>query len=328
MKALVYSTHGFDRNFLEACAGSHELTFTEQALHAGTVAAAAGYPAVLLFTSDQASAEVLQRLHQLGVRYLSLRSAGCDHVDLDAARRLGMHVANVPAYSPHAVAEHAVLLLLALSRRLIRSQQLMQANDFRLDELVGWELNGKTVGLVGTGHIGAAFARMMAGFGCRLLATDPVVNTELQQQLSLTYVDFDTLCRESDVISIHCPLNAATRYLFRAEVYSRCKRGMVLINTARGGIVHTADLLDALDSGQISAAGLDVYEHERGLFFCDFSLKPVQDPLFERLRRHPRVLLTCHQAFLTHEALQRIARESLDNLTQWEQTGTCSRQIV
>ncbi|MCS6991241.1 MAG: 2-hydroxyacid dehydrogenase [Chitinophagales bacterium] len=328
MKALVYSTHGFDRPFLEAAANGHELTFTEQPLDAQTVSLAHGFDAVLLFTSDHAPADVLQKLHAAGVRYLSLRSAGFDHVDLEAAYRLGLRVANVPAYSPYAVAEHAVMLLLALSRKLQRSIQLSLQNDFRLDELVGWELHQKTIGIVGTGSIGSAFARIMAGFGCRLLATDLVVNAELQLQLKITYVDFYDLCRSADVISLHCPLTPATRYLFSAPVFRQCRRGVVLINTARGAIVNTADLLDALDDGQVSAAGLDVYEHERGLFFCDYSHRPIRDALFERLRSHPRVLLTCHQAFLTREALESMARLSIDNLTQWETTDSCVRELT
>ncbi|MCS6917759.1 MAG: 2-hydroxyacid dehydrogenase [Chitinophagales bacterium] len=327
MKALVFSTHGFDRPFLEAAASEHELHFTHEPLTEETAHLAKGFPAVLLFTSDAASAPVLRQLHDVGVRYLSLRSAGYDHVDLAEARALGMRVANVPAYSPQAVAEHAVMLLLALSRRLVRSVQLMRSNDFRLDELVGWEIRGKTVGVVGTGSIGSAFARMMAGFGSRLLATDPVKNLQLEQEAGIIYTDFDSLCAESDVISIHCPLTSSTRYLFAAPVFSRCKRGLVLINTARGAIVRTTDLLDALDDGRLGAAGLDVYEHERGLFFCDYSGRPINDPLFERLRSHPKVLLTGHQAFLTREALEAIARQSVDNLTQWEQQGWCNREI-
>lgn len=328
MKALIYSTHGFDKPFLAAAASyKHHLMYTEQALNASTVHLAEGCQAVALFTGDDASAEVLQQLHDMGVRYIALRSVGYDHVDLVQAKALGLKVANVPAYSPHAIAEHAVALLLALNRRIPLGQQLMHHHDFRLDQLVGFDLYGKTVGVVGTGKIGSAFARIMHGFGCRLLAFDPVEQAELVRLTGIRYTSLEDLCAQSDVISIHCPLQAATHHLFRESLFSSMKKGVVLINTARGGIIRTADLLDALDSGIVSAAGLDVYEHEKGLYFEDLSHDVISDRLFDRLLAHPQVLLTGHQAFLTNEALEGIATTTIENLDAWDAAKTSVNEI-
>ena len=328
MKTLVYSIHGFDKPFLvQAAVGKHELGFTEQPLNEITAHLAKGFEAIALFTSDNASAEVLEKLNECGVKFIALRSVGYDHVDLAKAKSLGIKIANVPAYSPYSIAEHTVALLMALNRKLLLGQQLMRQNDFRLDELVGFDLHGKTIGVVGTGKIGSAFAKIMCGFGCKLLAYDIEVNEALIKETQIEYVSFENLCRQSDVISINCPLNADTKYIFNKSTFSLMKKGVVFINTARGGIVNTKDLMEALDNGTVSFAGLDVYENEKPIFFYNHSDKKIEDELFEKLRSHPNVLVTGHQAFLTNEALQGISATTISNIDQWSKEGKSVNDI-
>jgi D-lactate dehydrogenase len=329
MKVLNFSTHEFDRKYLmNFSAGIHEFDFTEVALRTDTVQQAAGYMAVTLFTSDDASAQVLEKLESLGVRYVCLRSAGYDHVNLSRARELGIRVANVPAYSPYAVAEHALTLLMALNRKIIAAAEQFQKNDFRLNGLIGFDVHGKTVGVVGTGKIGSAFVRIMLGMGCKVLAYDIQENPELKITENFQYTALEKLCEESDIIGVFCPLNEHTRYMFNRGVFSRMKRGVVFINTARGGIVHTSDLIEAIESGIIRAAGLDVYENEKNIYFNDLRGREIADPVFERLRSMPQVLLTAHQAFLTHEALEGIARTTVKNLSEWKKFGKSENDLT
>lgn len=328
MKTLVYSIHGFDKLFLEKAAQrKHELVFTEKPLNETTVNLAKDFEAVALFTSDNASAEIIETLCAFGVKFIALRSVGYDHVDMTKAKQLGIKVANVPAYSPYAIAEHSVALLMALNRKIILSQQLMQQNDFRLDKLIGFDLHGKTVGIVGTGKIGAAFAKIMNGFGCKLLGYDIETNQELIKDINITYSSLEELCKLSDVISLHCPLNKATKYIFNKRIFALMKKGVIFINTARGGIVNTNDLLEALNNCSVAYAGLDVYENEKPLFFNDHTDKQIDDELFLKLRRHPNVLITGHQAFLTNEALQGIAETTIGNLTNWKQNGMSENDL-
>jgi D-lactate dehydrogenase len=329
MKVLVYSTHNFDKPFLEEiCCNPIELHFTEQSLSIETVGLAEGFEAIALFSSDKADAETLEKLFELGVRYIALRSVGYDHVDLIKAKELGIKVANVPSYSPYAIAEHAVAMLLALNRKLLKSQELFQQNDFRLDELVGFDLYHKTIGVVGTGKIGSAFARIMNGFGCRLLAYDPVENIELSADITIKYVSLETLCKESDVIALHCPLNKSNHYLFDKIKFDLMKDGVFFINTARGGLVNTEQLLEAIDNGKVAAAGLDVYENEKKLYFKNFKNKEIEDTLFEKLRNNKKVLLTGHQAFLTNEALKGIADTTQFNIKSWMKTGKSINDLI
>lgn len=329
MKTLVYSTHGFDQPFMEKAAkGKHELVFTESPLNETTVHLAKGFKAVALFTSDNASEKVVELLYETGVRFIALRSVGYDHVNVEKVKELGMKVANVPAYSPYAIAEHAVALLLALNRKLILGQQLIGQNDFRLDKLVGFDLHGKTVGVIGTGKIGASFAKIMNGFGCELLAYDIEPNRNLQEEINIKYTSLKEVCQKADVISVCCPLNDKTKYMFNKTTFSIMKKGVVFINTARGGIVNTIDLMDALDNEIVSAAGLDVYEYEKPIFFYDHSNVQLEDNLFEKLRSYKNVLITGHQAFLTNEALSGIAGTTTDNLDQWASQGVSTNDIV
>lgn len=248
-----------------------------------------------------------------GTRLIALRSAGFNHVDLAAAQRLGLTVARVPAYSPHAVAEHAVGMILALNRRLHRACNRTREGDFSLDGLLGFDLAGKTVGVVGTGQIGQVFARIMAGFGCRLLAFDPFP----QAALGVTYVPLPALLAQSDIVSLHCPLNADTHHLIDASALASMKMGAMLINTSRGGLIDSPALIDALKSGQLGHLGLDVYEEEADLFFEDRSADVLQDDVLARLLTFPNVIVTAHQAFFTREALAGIADTTLANAAAW-----------
>jgi D-lactate dehydrogenase len=271
---------------------------------------------------------VLKRLHENGVRFIALRSTGFDHVDLKKASKLGMKIANVPAYSPFAIAEFAVALIQALNRKIILSQQLMAQHDFRLDQLVGLDLHGKTVGIVGTGTIGSIFAKIMQGFGCQLIGYDIVKNRKLVIETAIKYKSLEELCAISDIISINCPLDASTKYLFNKKIFKQMKKGVIFINTARGGIVNTKDLIAALDNGTIAAAGLDVYENEKNIFFKDLREKEINDETFEKLHAHPSVLITGHQAFLTEEALQGIAETTIQNLVEWSKNGTAENELI
>lgn len=319
MKAIAYSTKVYDKPYLEqAAAGKHEFIFTDKRLTPDTVPLANGCEAIALFTSDQASKEVLQALSKNGIKYIALRSAGFDHVDLTTCKERGIRLANVPEYSPYSIAEHAVAMLMAVNRKLIESQILIQLHDFRLDTLTGFDVHGKTVGIVGTGKIGMAFAKIMKGFGAIVLATDPVENPEANSQ-GVQYVSIEELIRRSDIISIHCPLNESTKNLFTKIQFERMKKGCVMINTSRGGILNTEDLLDALEKGIIGSACLDVYDKEKGLFFEDHRNSILTDSNFARLRSFKNVLITGHQAFLTHEALTGISETTIHNLDCWAQ---------
>nr|WP_315177013.1 2-hydroxyacid dehydrogenase [uncultured Flavobacterium sp.] len=328
MKVLVYSILGFDKAFLEKAAhGNHELVFTEQPLNESTAAFAKGFDAVSLFTSDDASETVLQKLYTCGVKYIALRSVGYDHVDLARAKSLAMKVANVPEYSPYAIAELAVALLMALNRKLVLGQTLMQIGDYRLDHLVGFDLHGKTIGIVGTGKIGAAFAKIMHGFGCKIIAFDIKENKELMDEIPITYVSLKDLCATADVISVHYLLNGTTNHLFNKSTFSLMKKGVIFINTARGGIVNTKDLLEAIENKTIGAAGLDVYEKEKPIFFQDHTDAPINDDLFLKLRSHPNVMITGHQGFLTNEALEGIAHTTIANLNAWAYNGISGNEV-
>lgn len=318
MNITVFSAYPFERPYLaEAAQGRFQLHFVSDALTLETAALAQGSTAVAVFVNDDASAPVLERLAALGVRYLLVRADGHDQVDLSAANRLGLRVANVPNYSPFAIAEHALALMLALSRHLQQSDAQVRRADFRLDNLVGFNLHGKTVGLIGCGIIGGTLAGLLHGFGCRLLGTDMLEDDSLRRRYGLEYVPLDTLCQLSDIISVHAPLTPATRHLLNAAQLAKMKRGVMLINTSRGAILDTEAALAALDTGQLGYLGLDVYENERGLFFNDHSDQPLQDKLLERLLSLPNVLITGHQGFLTQEALTSITTTSLATLDEW-----------
>ena len=318
MRTLLYSSQTYDRDsFLSADVPADiELHFQPARLTLDTVALADQYPVVCAFINDDLSAPVLERLAAGGTKLIALRSAGFNHVDLPTAQRLGLSVVRVPAYSPHAVAEHAVALILSLNRHLHRAYNRTRDGDFTLHGLTGFDLVGKTVGVVGTGQIGATFARIMAGFGCQLLAYDPFPNPQVEA-LGARYLPLDQLLAEAQIVSLHCPLNEHTRHLINQASLQCMKRGAMLINTGRGALVETPALIEALKSGQLGYLGLDVYEEEAQLFFEDRSDLPLQDDVLARLLTFPNVVVTAHQAFLTQEALGAIAQTTLDNIMGW-----------
>jgi D-lactate dehydrogenase len=302
------------------------LLVQESHLDAETAILAHGFEVVCPFVNDNFDAAVRQRLHEGGTRLIALRSAGFNHVDLATARRLGLTVVRVPAYSPHAVAEQAAGLILALNRRLPRAAARTREGDFSLTGLLGFDLHGKTVGVIGTGMISRVFGRIMAGFGMQVLAYDPGTPADELLALGARYVPLDTLLAEADIVSLHCPLVPATYHLIDERALARMKRGAMLVNTGRGGLVESNALIGALKSGQLGNLGLDVYEEEGGLFFEDRSNLPLQDDVLARLLMFPNVIVTAHQAFFTREAMNEIAQTTLGNVAAWQ--GGTPRNVV
>ncbi|MBU6334963.1 MAG: 2-hydroxyacid dehydrogenase [Chloroflexi bacterium] len=316
MRVAVFSTKPYDRTFLEAANRSHDhaLTFFEPRLTSATARLAEGHAAACLFVNDVASAEVLQHLAAGGTRMLALRSAGFNHVDLAAAARHGFTVARVPAYSPHAVAEHTVGLMLALNRHVHRAYNRVREGNFALDGLLGFDMRGKTVGVVGTGKIGAIVAQIVHGFGCDILAYDLAEHPGCVA-LGARYVPLDALLARSDIITLHCPLTPHTYHLIDGAALARMRPGAMLVNTSRGALLDAQAAIEALKSGQLGYLGLDVYEEEADLFFEDLSNRVLRDDVFARLLTFPNVIITGHQAFFTQTALTAIAETTMANLT-------------
>ena len=320
MKIAFFDSHAHERPVFqrESASFSHELVHLDVRLGEQTAVLARGFSVVCAFVNDQMGADVLQILAAGGTRLIALRCAGFNQVDLDAAARLGIRVVRVPEYSPHAVAEHAVALILSLDRQIPRAHARVREGNFSLDGLVGFDLFGKTVGVIGTGRIGGVFARILRGFGCRVLAHDPVQDPGLAGLDGVRYVDLPELFRESRIISLHCPLNPSTHHLIDDRAISLMQPGVMLINTGRGALIDTRALIQGLKSGKIGSAGLDVYEEEEGIFFEDLSGQVLQDDILARLLTFPNVILTSHQAFLTQEALSNIASTTLRNISDFE----------
>ncbi len=319
MKIAVFSTKSYDRMFLEAAnvTYGHELVFFEPRLDQETTALAEGFPAVCVFVNDRLDATVLTALAKQGTRLIALRCAGFNNVDLAAARDLGLTVVRVPAYSPHAVDEHTVGLMLALNRKLYRAYNRVREGNFALDGLLGFDLHGRTVGIVGTGKIGTVVAHIMQGFRCALLAYDPFPNPECIA-LGVRYVELAELFAASDIVTLHSPLLPETYHLIDAQALQQMKPGVMLINTSRGALLDTQAVIEALKSDKIGYLGLDVYEEEGDLFFRDLSGRILRDDVFARLLTFPNVLITGHQAFFTEEALTGIAETTLANITDFE----------
>lgn len=329
MKVALFSARRFEQTHLtNANAGRHELVFLDARLTESTCLLATGCRAVSLFVNDSARQEVLPRLKDLGIEFIALRSAGFNHVDLPLAWQYKMRVARVSAYSPYAVAEHAVAMMLALNRKLIRAHQRVMESNFSLDGLVGFDMHGKTVGIVGTGQIGAVVAKILHGFGCHLLAYDPAPNPDLVALYGLTYTSLEEICRVADIITLHVPLRAETRHLIDKSRLAQMKPDVMLINTSRGGLVHTKDLIDALKKSRVGSVGLDVYEEEEGLFFEDHSEEVLLDDTIARLMGFKNVLITAHQAFLTETALHNIATATIENLTCFEEGRSCENELL
>jgi D-lactate dehydrogenase len=329
VKVAVFSTKPYDRRFLAAAneRAGHDLRFFEPRLVPETTPLAAGFHAVCAFVNDRLDRPVLEALAAGGTRLVALRSAGFNNVDLDAAKALGMTVVRVPAYSPYAVAEHTVGLMLALNRKLPRAAARVREGNFTLDGLLGFDMHGKTAGIVGTGKIGTVVARILAGFGCRLLAYDPFPN-DAAAALGVAYVPLAELLAASDIVTLHLPLTPESHHLVDAAAIAGMKPGAMLVNTSRGALLDTAAVIEGLKSGRIGSLGLDVYEEEADLFFEDLSSQVIQDDVFARLLTFPNVLITGHQAFFTEEALTAIAETTLANITAVERGEPCPNVVT
>lgn len=321
MKMAVFGTHEFDRVTLEQANAvfQHDLVFFEPTLSKQTATLAQGFPAVCVFVHDRLEAATLEELKAGGTTFVALRCAGFNNVDLAAAEKLGIRVVRVPEYSPYAVAEHAMALLMALNRKLPRAYNRVRDGNFSLDGLIGFDLHGKTMGVIGVGKIGGVFARIAHGFGCRLLGYDAQENADLKVEIGLQYVSLEQIYAEADAISLHVPLFPETFHMINAKSLAQMKPGVILVNTSRGALIEACALLEALKSGGIAGAALDVYEEEDGVFFRDLSGQVLQDDILARLLTFPNVLITSHQGFLTKEALQNIAETTLTNVTNFSQ---------
>jgi len=328
MKILFYSTKDFEREYLfKANTGNFVIRMTELALSPETVALSQGFDCISVFTGDDASAPVVEALGEYGVRFIAARAAGYDNIDLAKAKEKGIRVANVPGYSPHSIAEHALALMLALNRKLIIANEQVHHYNFKMNNLIGFDFNKKTVGIIGTGRIGGILAKILNGMGCRLLGYDVKPNEQLTKEFNLRYTDLDSLCRESDIISLHTCLTPATKYIINKERLALMKKNVMLINTSRGGCINTEDLLHYLETGHVGYFGADVYEKERGVFFYDWSNKQLRDDVLKRLLGMPNVLITPHQAFGTKEALDNIAETTFYNITTWANNKNSENEL-
>lgn len=327
MRVAVFSAKPYDRKSLDAAAEGtgHQLRYFEDRLSRDTAGLARGFPAACIFVNDEADAEAIRALHEGGTALLACRCAGVNQVDLEAARELGVRVSRVPAYSPHAVAEYAVGLILTLNRHIHRAYNRVREGNFALDGLMGFDLFGKTVGVIGTGKIGAKVAAILHGFGCDILAHDAYRNPDCLA-LGARYVELPELLGRSDVVTLHCPLTPDTHRLINTATLDLMKPGAMLINTSRGAVIDTGAVVGALKSGRLGYLGLDVYEEEEGYFFEDFSGKVIEDDVLARLLTFPNVLITGHQAFFTREAIGNIARSVIDTVTELEQGRPLSNE--
>jgi D-lactate dehydrogenase len=329
MRIVMFDTHAYDRHaFVEAnTAGRHDILFLEPRLTVTTAPLAAGAPVVCSFVNDRLDAETIGLLASVGVRLIALRSAGFNHVDLNAAGRNGIAVVRVPAYSPYAVAEHAVGLILALNRKLHRAYARVREGNFSLEGLVGFDLHGRTVGVIGTGQIGTVMVRILRGFGCRVLAFDLMPSAALGEDPGVRYVSLAELYRASDIVTLHVPLTPDTVHMIGPTALAAMKPGVFLINTSRGALVDTPALIEALKRAHVGAAGLDVYEEEAGVFFNDLSEFVLQDDVLARLLTFPNVLITSHQGFLTRDALANIADVTLTNIDEFAEGRALTHQV-
>lgn len=328
MQVTFFSTKPYDETFFgnENASFGHDLVFHEFRLNPDSAKLAEGSDAVCAFVNDSLGRQTLEVLKEGGTRYIAMRCAGYNNVDLEAACILGIQVVRVPAYSPHAVAEHTIGLLLTLNRRLYRAYNRVREGNFSLEGLVGFDIYGLTVGIIGTGTIGLEVVKLFKGFGCEVICYDVNENPKVSAA-GAKYVSLNTLFSDSDVISLHCPLLKPTYHIIDATAISKMKRGVTLLNTSRGGLIDTQAVINGLKSGQIGNLGIDVYEEEAELFFEDKSSHVMQDDIFARLLTFPNVLITGHQAFFTRNALTQIARVTLGNLSDLEKTGESANII-
>ena len=328
MNVAFFSTKKYDQDFFNSINTdfNHQLTFFETALNKHTASLTKDYNAVCVFVNDDLNAATIDLLAKNGVQLIALRCAGFNNVDLKAAAEKNIKVVRVPAYSPQAVAEHAVALILTLNRKTHKAYNRVRENNFSLEKLTGFNLYGKTVGVIGTGIIGQCFAKIMLGFGCKVLAYDIKPNEELKSS-GVEYVELEKLLKASDIISLHCPLNEHTHHLIDGNAFEKMKDGAMLINTGRGALIDTSAVVEALKSEKLGYLGIDVYEQESGLFFNDLSETVNKDDDFLRLMSFPNVLITGHQGFFTKEALEQIAQVTLQNLTDFENGAALENEV-
>ncbi|MGR3809041.1 2-hydroxyacid dehydrogenase [Jiulongibacter sp. NS-SX5] len=315
MKVCVFSTKPYDKEYFEKNLHSYELEFTyyESPLNISTVQLSKGFDAVCVFVNDKLDNQVIRKLSENGIKLIALRCAGFNNVDIKAAQQAGINIVRVPAYSPEAVAEHAVALILTLNRKTHKAYNRVREGNFALNNLMGFNLYGKTVGVIGTGKIGQAFSRIMLGFGCKVMAYDINSNDELLA-LGVEYVSQDELFQKSDIISLHCPLIPETQYIINKDSLAKMKEHVMIINTSRGALVNTKDVIEALKKKKVGHLGIDVYEQEENLFFNDLSELIIEDDMLLRLNSFPNVLITSHQAFFTKEAMDEITLTTLNNI--------------
>jgi len=330
MKVAFFSSKSYDRQSFEAINASyhHDFTFFDVQLNPKTAVLAADFPVVCMFVNDIADAATLEILASHGTRLLALRCAGFNMVDLQRASELGIKVARVPAYSPYAVAEHAAALVLTLNRRIYRAYNRVRDDNFSLEGLLGFDLYGCTVGVIGTGKIGMVFAQIMQGFGCSLLGYDAYPNDQFETIGNARYVQLPELLANSDIISLHCPLFPSTHHLINAETIAQMKPGVMLINTSRGALIDTTAVIEGIKSGKVGYLGIDVYEQEDELFFQDLSDTIIQDDTFQLLQSFPNVVITAHQAFFTRNALENIATTTLSNITDFKQGQPLKNEVI
>lgn len=327
MKIAFFSTKSYDREFFDHYVTTHEIIYFEARLNKLTATLAAGCNAVCVFVNDKLSRNTIIELKKIGIVLIALRSAGFNNVDLAAAKEYGIPVVRVPAYSPYAVAEHAVALMLTLNRKTHKAYNRVREGNFSLERLTGFDLHGKTVGVIGTGKIGQIFCDIMMGFGCNVLAFDMIAHQATAAK-GVTYLPLVDIFEQADIISLHCPLNEQTKYIINDQTIGMMKEGVMLINTSRGALINTAAAINGLKSGRIGYLGLDVYEQEEKLFFNDLSENIIQDDEILRLLSFPNVLITSHQGFFTEEALTQIAQITLENIDNFEAGKELKNQVV
>ncbi|BAZ68132.1 D-isomer specific 2-hydroxyacid dehydrogenase NAD-binding protein [Fischerella sp. NIES-4106] len=331
MRVAVFSSKSYDREFLDAAnaavQANHEFVYFDTRLSPKTASLAVDFPAVCVFVNDDVGAETLEILAEQGTRFIALRSTGFNNVDLKTAAELGIKVARVTVYSPFSVAEHAVSLVLMLNRRLYRAYNRVRDDNFSLEGLLGFDLHGSTVGIIGTGKIGMIFAQIMGGFGCHLLGYDAFPNPKFEEIANARYVQLSDLFANANIISLHCPLISETYHLIDASAIAQMKPGTMLINTSRGGLIHTKAVIEGIKSGKIGNLGIDVYEQEDDLFFRDLSNTVILDDDFQLLQSFPNVVITAHQAFFTRNALSDISSTTVANITEFEHDHPLQNEI-
>ncbi|NER11437.1 D-lactate dehydrogenase [Muriicola jejuensis] len=329
VKIAVFNTKPYDQEYFDRYTNKEELQFTyfDSPLNRDTVNLAAGYEVICVFVNDTLDRTTVEQLAEMGIKLIALRCAGYNNVDLDAAREKGIRVVRVPAYSPEAVAEHALALILTLNRKTHKAYNRVREGNFSLNKLMGFNLHGKTVGVIGTGKIGATFCGIMQGMGCRVIAFDLYPSEELKAR-GVEFKELEAVFRESDIISLHCPLNPETWHMINRDSLSKMKDGIMIINTSRGGLINTQDILKGLADKKIGFLGIDVYEQEENLFFKDMSEMIIEDDLILRLNSYPNVLITSHQAYFTREAMEEITLTTIGNITEYREGRALTNELT